>query len=94
MTEDIHTDSHIPLFEGQDVATTKAKIGATTLEIDDAYYSLDEVVRFVIETRVTNVNHVVNDVTGLLQRVHTLKIVEAQATPFEVDLTTDGDSED
>lgn len=85
MTEDIHTDSHI--FEGQDVATTKAKVGATTFEIDDAFYSLDEVVRFVVEARVTNVNHVVNDTTGLLQRVHTLKVVDVQPLAYEVDLT-------
>ena len=83
--------SDIPSFEGQVVAGTKAKLGAAVLDIDDAFYSLDEVVRFTIEARVTNVNHVVNDVTGLLQRVHTLKLVDASPLTWEVDLTTDGD---
>lgn len=92
MTEDqvVHTDSNIPQFEGQAVASTRAKVGATTFEIDDAVYSLDEVVRFVVEARVTNVNHVVNDTTGLLQRVHTLKAVEVQ-TLWAVDLTADAE---
>lgn len=85
--EAVQTDSSMPTFEGQSVAGTRVKIGTATLEIDDAHYSLDEVARFIIEARVTNVTHVVNDTTGLLHRVHTFKITEVQPVTWEVDLT-------
>lgn len=77
----------IPQFEGQDVAFTKAKItSAASLEIDDRVFRHDDIVRFVIEGRVTGVDHKVNDRSGNLERIHTIKAIDALVLDWDVSL--------
>lgn len=78
--------SHIPAFEGKEVAFTKAKLtSAANLEIDDQVFRVDDYVRMVIEGRVSAVNHNVNDKTGNLERVHTIKAIDCQVVSWEQD---------
>jgi hypothetical protein len=77
----------IPPFEGQEVSATKASFtSGTNLEIEDKVYRSEDIVRFVVEARVAGVNHKTNDRTGLLERVHLLKVVDVTEVPYELDL--------
>lgn len=78
------TPAHIPAFEGKDVSFTKAKLTSTSnLEVDDQVFRVDEYVRMEIEGRVVDVAHRVNQTTGALERVHTIKAIEATVLPWE-----------
>lgn len=78
----------IPNFEGQEVAFTKGKItSAANLEIDDSVFRLDDIVQVLVETRVTGIDHKVNERSGKMERIHTFKAIEAivlpEGTPIE-----------
>jgi len=69
----------LPQFEGQDVSFAKAKLtSVTALEIDDRVLRLDEMVSMYVDGRVVRIDHVVNDKTGHLERVQTIKVIEGQ----------------
>jgi hypothetical protein len=71
------TPPGIPEFEGETVELTAAKVtSASALEIDDQAWRMDNYVELVVTCRVVGVDHKVNDKTGKLTRVHTLKVVE------------------
>lgn len=78
----------IPLYEGKEVADTKLRVGSTIgLDIGGAVLKVDDIVRIVVEGRVTSVNHVVNEKTGELVRVQSVKAIDAEIAPW-----TDDDS--
>lgn len=77
----------IPAFEGNSVAGTKAQItSVSALEIADKVFKLDEIVKIVVEARVQNIQHKVNQTSGKLERVHTLKAVDVVVLDWEMDL--------
>ena len=84
-TEPAQSNPHkIPAFEGQAVEFTKAKLtSVSALEIDDAVFSMDSFVRMTVEARVVRVDHVVNDKTGKLERVHTFKAIDATIVDWD-----------
>jgi len=71
----------LPSFENQPVFLSTAKLSTAKLELDDASYPIDALVNLAVEVRVTGVNHVVDQVTGTLARVHTFKVVQADVVP-------------
>jgi hypothetical protein len=77
----------IPFFEGQIVDFTKASFtSGTNLEIDDAVFRVDEVVQFVVEARCAGIAHKVNEKSGAMERVHTMKVIDVLPIPFETTL--------
>lgn len=73
----------IPDFEGKNVAQTKAKISSVAaLEIDDQTWRVDDFIRMQIEGRVIAVDHKVDEKTGHLVRVHTVKAVDCTLLPW------------
>ena len=74
----------IPFFEGQIVDFTKALFtSGTNLEINDAVFRTDEIAQFVVEARCAGVNHKVNEKTGAMERVHSMKVLDVLVIPFE-----------
>jgi hypothetical protein len=68
-------------FEGHVVTQHRAKLTSVAgLEIDKLL-EIDEMVRIVIEGTVTGVGHLVDNVTGELVRVHTIKVSDAAQVP-------------
>lgn len=81
---DEYSNRKIPAFEGQDVAFTKAKLTSVAgLEINDEVLRMDGMVRMYIEGRVTRIDHVVNERTGALERLHTIKAIDCELLPYE-----------
>ena len=79
--------SKIPKFEGSDVSGTKAKLTSVgALDVKDGVFMLDDMVRLVVECRVVRVDHAVNQTSGLLERVHTFKALEADIIPWHVEI--------
>lgn len=77
-------DEMIPRFEGKEVATTKLVIGsARNLDIDDRVLRTDAIVRVAIEGRVTGVHHRVNERTGELERIQTVKAIDVEFLPWQ-----------
>lgn len=73
----------IPDFEGQPVSTSKMKIiSAAALEVDGAAFRIDDIVRVVVEARVSQVHHNVNERTGNLERVHTARPLTVEVAPW------------
>lgn len=80
-----HQDVLIPPFEGHDVEFTRAKLSAAgDLEID-AVNRIDDIVRMQVEGRVVRVDHVVDEKTGKMKRVHTIKVVDAVQITWDTD---------
>jgi hypothetical protein len=70
--------SGLPKFEGQDVDFARLKLtSASDLEVNDEAHHIDDIVRLQVEGRVVRVDHVVDERTGHLKRVHTVKVSEA-----------------
>lgn len=79
----------IPSFEGNEVVATKAQItSVSALEVGDRVFAMDEIVKVVVAGRVQNVQHKVNQTTGKLERVHTIKAVDVLVLDWDVDLDT------
>lgn len=76
----------IPRFEGEEVAFTKARItSVSALEVGDEVFRVDQIVRLVVEARVTGVDHKVNN-EGKLERIHTLKALDSYVIDWALDL--------
>lgn len=76
----------IPDFEGKEVEVTSAKItSVAALDINDAAWHMDEYVRMVVEGRVVKVEHAVNEKTGKLARIHTIKVVDSKVLSWSED---------
>lgn len=77
----------IPPFEGQEVQATKVSFtSGTNLEVEDAIYRSEDIVRFVVEARVSAVNHKTDETTGNLVRIHTLKVIDVTEVPYDLDI--------
>lgn len=82
--EQVAPTNNIPDFEGQPVDFTKAKLtSASNLEIADQVLRLDDIVRAYVDCRVVRIDHVINERTGKLERVHTFKVIDATLVPYE-----------
>lgn len=76
----------IPAFEGKPVHATTLKITSTTnLECEDQVLHHDDIIRIVVDARVTRVSHDVNEKTGELERVQTAKALDASIVPWNPD---------
>lgn len=79
--------SGLPQFEGQDVECTRLKLTSVSdLELaEDTVYKIDDIVKLFVEGRVVRVDHAVDEKTGTLKRVHTIKVAEAIQVPWTFD---------
>jgi hypothetical protein len=76
--------SKLPDFEGKHVATTKVRLASTLgLDINNVVLHTDDIVRIVVEARVTGISHQVNERSGDLERIQTLKAIEVTLTPWD-----------
>lgn len=64
-------------FEGQKVDHTRVRLSSTTKLDVEGCYRIDQVVRLCITGHITRVDHVVDEVTGHLVRIHTVKVDDA-----------------
>lgn len=78
--------SELPTFEGEEVTFTKAKITSVPLDIGDRVLRMDESLKLVIEVRVISIDHKVNQTTGKLERIHTLKAINTLPIEWEMDM--------
>lgn len=80
-------ENDIPKFEGQSVAATKATItSVSALEVGDRVFRLDQSVKLLVEATVASVQHKVNDKSGFLERIHTLKAIDTAVVDWDVDM--------
>ena len=80
--EPIPIRPQIPAFEGKDVATTKVRMSSTLgLDFQNTVLHTDDVVFLVVEARVTGISHQVNERSGELERVQTLKAIDVTLHP-------------
>lgn len=80
----IPSPSGLPQFEGQDVEFTRMKLtSANDLEVSDDAVRIDDIVRLFVEGRVVRVDHAVDNETGKLKRIHTIKVSEALQVPWD-----------
>jgi hypothetical protein len=71
-------------FEGHEVMTTKVRLSSTLgLDINNVVLHTDDIVRLVVEARVTGISHQVNERTGDLERIQTVKAIEVTLTPWD-----------
>jgi hypothetical protein len=76
----------LPDFEGETVTQAQFKLTSVgALEAPDTAVRIDDVVKLYVEGRVTRVDHVVDEKTGTLKRVQTIKAVDTIQLPWEVD---------
>lgn len=82
-----HGTHDIPRFEGEEVVFTKAKIVSSGgLEVGDEVFRMDQIVRLVVECRVSGVNHKPNR-DGKLERIHTLQVLDSVVIDWNADLS-------
>lgn len=76
--------SGLPKFEGQDVEMARFKLTSVSdLEVGEDAHRIDDIMRLFVEGRIVRVDHVVDEKTGHLKRVHTIKVVEAMQLPWD-----------
>lgn len=81
------TASGLPDFEGEPVDHARLKLtGAGNLQGPDFPYRVDQVVKLVIEGRVTRVEHIVDNASGKLKRVQTISIIDVRDVPDSFDV--------
>ncbi len=81
-----HRPIRLPAFEGQPVEFARVKLsGVTGLDVGDHVNRIDDVVKLVVEGRVVRVDHVVDDKSGRLIRVHTIKAVDVVQLNWNTD---------
>lgn len=74
----------IPEFEGKSVHATALRImSGGNLDIDDRVLRTDQIVRVVIEGRVNGIHHKVNEKTGELERIQTVKAMDVSFVPWD-----------
>lgn len=73
----------VPTFEGKPVDATTLKVASphAGLEID-AVLRMDDIVRVVVEARVSRIDHQVNERTGQLIRHQSAKVISAALIPW------------
>jgi hypothetical protein len=77
-------DSGLPDFEGQPVMFSRLKLTSVSdLEVVDEANRMDDLVRLYVEGRVVRIDHVVDERSGQLKRVHTVKIIDAIQLPWD-----------
>lgn len=65
-------------FEGATIAATSMKCSsASGLEIGDRRLKVDDLVEMTVVGRVTRVDHVMNEKSGHIERVHAVKVIQA-----------------
>lgn len=79
------TPGDIPAFEGHPVDFTRVKLSAAGDLQVDAVNRIDDIVRLYVEGRVVRVDHVVDEASGRMKRVHTIKVVDAIQLPWDFD---------
>lgn len=73
----------VPTFEGHAVSTTKLRlVTPSSIDIENVVLRMDDIVRIVVEGRVTKVDHVVNEKTGELERIQTVKVLDIGFAPW------------
>lgn len=75
----------IPDFEGKEVHTAKIKVNTTTALEFDAVVRMDDIVRVVVEARVNDVSHKVNERHGTLERIQSLRVLNVDIAPWDED---------
>lgn len=87
MAPSASTASGLPDFEGQPVDETRIKLtSVNNIEHGEGEFNrLDDTVRMFVEGRVVRVDHVVDNTTGKLIRVHTIKVLEASSVAWNTD---------
>jgi hypothetical protein len=76
----------LPDFEGQTVDFARLKLTSVSdLEVNEEANRMDDLVRLYVEGRVVRIDHIVDERTGKLKRVHTIKVVDAIQLPWDFD---------
>lgn len=76
----------LPDFEGQTVHATRVKLSSVgKLEAGDQVSRIDDTVRMYVEGKVVRVEHVVDEPSGELMRIHTIKVIDAVQLPWDFD---------
>lgn len=70
--------SHIPEFDNKEVTTSRLKIAAGSLDLDEIVAEIDEELTVRLTVQVSQVTHSVNKVTGHLNRVQIAHAVESK----------------
>lgn len=72
------------MFEGKPVEGTRIKINSATqgLEIDTVL-RMDDIIRVVVEARVSRIDHRVNERTGSLVRHQEARVISAELIPWD-----------
>lgn len=79
-----HSPSGLPDFEGQPVDFARIKLTSVSeLEVNDEVIRMDDLVRLYVEGRVVRIDHVVDDKSGKLKRIHTIRVVDAIQLPWD-----------
>lgn len=72
------------MFEGKPVEGARLKVSTATQGLDvDVVLRMDDIVRLVIEARVSGVDHKVNERTGALIRHQSIKVIAAELAPWD-----------
>lgn len=74
---ELREDPPIPSFCGKPVDAARVRMTSATVDSTDVH-DIDDVVQVTFEGRVTSVDHRVNEQTGELVRVHTIKVLEVE----------------
>lgn len=73
----------VPLFEGKLVHSTSLRLAsATGLDIEDRVLKVDDIIHVLVDARVSQVNHVVDERTGKMQRVQSAKVLDVTLVPW------------
>ncbi len=79
-----HPEPDVPPFEGQQVDLYRIKLaGAGNLEAGDELVHLDDIVQFYLEGRVTRIGQLLDDKSGRLKRVTTVKVIDSVQLPLD-----------
>lgn len=86
MTAEPIYDPPVPMFEGKPVSATKLKITSTAgLDVGDRVLKVDDIIRILVDARVSQVHHNVNERNGDLERVQTAKALAVEIVPWNAD---------
>lgn len=78
--------STLPDFEGNKVSGSAIKLSACDLKLDNYVFGSDDILKLVIEVRVRNVSHNVDEKTGKLIRQHVAKAEHAAVVKWDVEV--------
>jgi hypothetical protein len=73
----------IPTFEGKLVHSTSLRLASTTgLDIEDRVLKVDDIIHVLVDARVSQVNHIVDERTGKMERVQSAKVLDVTLVPW------------